>query len=296
MSYFKILTIAIFELLERNIAIIKTNLKMKKVILLSMFLSVLGLNATSKVLDVKKVDTEKPVKIDMELNEYQNAITLYQSLKGAKPNLIRLFLKKQSKANEEKLQYELSKLAPKGTILEAVKPEKLTKPIVLTPQKETSKAPNQFYKLNQLHTSLHEKARCQRDLYQKATSLKLQLNEVHDLEENKALNLALEIENCFDEINAIQNILSHYVTHKVVLNLEKPSFKDLTPAQLLQRRTNKRANKTKVETAIVIFKENLNQTLSIAQKTKTENLLQKKEEKLLQLDIDIVDLTNLINS
>ena len=45
--------------------------------------------------------------------DYKKGVALYASLKGHSPNLLRLFLKKQSISNAEKLKYELGKFRKK---------------------------------------------------------------------------------------------------------------------------------------------------------------------------------------
>lgn len=225
---------------------------------------------------------------------YQEGILIYSQLKGAKPNLVRLFFRKENTANKNKLAYELEKHKPTTTQPNIVIPVKET--VAVVPDVIPQKSKVFFYKIRELHTSLHDTAIHQTSIYKKAMSLKMQLNELHKDEEGKALKFCLEIENIFDEIDAIQKVLKHYVDHKVVLDISKPCFTDLSPAQLLQRRNNKRANKTKVEKRITDLSELLTTSLSIAVKTKTEIALEKKQAKLLQLETDIVELMKLINT
>ncbi|WP_028890869.1 hypothetical protein [Tenacibaculum sp. 47A_GOM-205m] len=233
------------------------------------------------------------------VQDYQQGIILYSTLPGAKPNLVRLFFKKQSKANEEKLAYELSKYKEEGAIEDKVDKESVIPEIVpesnnvvtVTHQSKTQF----FYRLNELHTSLHGKAREQRDLFQKAISLKLQLNELHELEEAKALSLCIEIENTFDKIDSIQKILKHYVDHKVVLDITEQNYSDLTPAQLLLRIKSKREARSKQKARVKKLMVELGQNLSKSQRTKKEVALEKAEAKILVLDQNVNELNNLIN-
>ncbi|WP_281980472.1 hypothetical protein [Tenacibaculum mesophilum] len=230
---------------------------------------------------------------------YKEGILLYSSLQGAKPNLVRLFFKKQSLANEQKLAYELSKYKEEiaiehEVVQEPTTPVNVPKTKVVIPDAYQSKT-QFFYRLNELPTSLHEKARLQRDLFQKAISLKLQLNELHELEETKALKLCIEIENTFDEIDAIQKILKHYVDHKVVLDIEEQNFSNLTPAQLLLRVKSKREGRSKQRARVKKLTKELGQNLSKSQRTKKEVALEKAEAKVLVFDQDIIELNKLIN-
>ncbi|MBS9773814.1 MAG: hypothetical protein KGV59_01475 [Tenacibaculum sp.] len=235
--------------------------------------------------------------------DYQKGIALYQTLKGAKPNLIRLFLKKETKANADKLTYELSKLKDNQEIIntDSQKITNLNKSktddLKVNNQEKKATTPLFFYKLNQLHKDLHEVARLQRDNFQKAVSLKLQLNDLHKDDEIRALKICIEIERLFDEIDNIQKILEHYVNHKVVLLPKTSDFTDLSPAQLLQRRNNKRANKSKITKKLERLNiESLKENLTIAKRTKIDVQIEKNNAKLLILDQDIIELDKLINS
>lgn len=228
---------------------------------------------------------------------YQEGILLYSSLSSAKPNLLRLFFKKQSKSNEEKLAYELSKYKT-ATASELVTTEETNTDIsvddAFVPVKHQSKT-QFFYRLNELHHSLHKKAMHQRNLFQKAISLKLQLNDLHEAEEVKALKMCVEIENIFDEIDAIQKQLKHYVDHKVVLEEVISDFSNLSPAKLLQRRNTKRATLSRQKKRVEKLTSDLGQNLSKAQKTKSEVALEKAEAKVLLLEDDIIQLNKLID-
>ncbi|WP_340074527.1 hypothetical protein [Leptobacterium sp. I13] len=232
---------------------------------------------------------------------YQEGITVYASLKGHSPNLVRLFLRGQTLRNEEKLKYELGKhrQRPKRHST-ADKEAKKKAPRGVSPAiKEAVINPphlpaNYFYRLNQLHPGLHQLAIKQRNDFQTAIAAKLRLNELHPEEEGEALKLCLQIEDLFDAIESAQKVLSHYVMHKVVLNLEPMSFSDLTPAQLLQRRNNKRAAIAKLKGRIAGYKKQLANEMPTAKKTKLKTQLEKIHRKLLQHEIELQQLNELI--
>ncbi|CAA0150082.1 hypothetical protein V2647_03665 [Tenacibaculum maritimum] len=239
--------------------------------------------------------------------DYNTGVLLYASLKGYNPNLVRLFLKKESPSNLEKLKYELGKFKTKEKV-------KITKPLIVKneknpqsnidikingrecyPKTNTQNFSFYFYRLNELHVDLHPLSQKQRANFQKAISLKLQLNEKHKDEEGVSLALCIEIEGLFDAIETAQKVLKHYVEHKVVLNIAPRNYSFLTPAQLIQSRNNKRISISKYKKKIKSFENDLRQNLSKSEATKKRIVLEKAKSKLLEHELDLQLLNELIN-
>lgn len=258
---------------------------------------------------------------------YQEGVTLYASLKGHSLNLLRLFLRKQSISNADKLKYELGKhrKTTKTKIVTPAIKEKSPK-LKINPQvdfikvdpKTANSKPkynidikidgrekkptlkqqaqnNSFYSLNELHIDLHPLAIKQRNDFQTAISLHTQLVRLHPDEEGAALKLCIQIEDLFDAIETTQKVLDHYVTYKVVLNIESRNFKDLSPAQLLRSRNNKSTSVSKYKKKVATLKLQLGQNLSKADKNKNAVALEKAENKLLHHELELQQLNELIN-
>jgi hypothetical protein len=236
---------------------------------------------------------------------YQKGVTLYASLKGHSLNLLRLFLRKQSISNADKLKYELGKhrKSPKTKIVTPAikeKPQKLKIDpqvdfIKVDPKTANSKN-GSFYSLNKLHIDLHPLAIKQRNDFQIAISLHSQLTRLHVDEEGAALTLCIKIEDLFDAIETAQKVLDHYVTHKIVLNIESRNFKALSPALLIQSRNNKRISLSKYKKKVETLKLQLGQNLSKAAKNKNAVALEKAENKLLHHELELQQLNELINA
>lgn len=231
---------------------------------------------------------------------YQEGVTLYASLKGHSPNLLRLFLRKKSTVNFDKLKYELGKYRKKTKIAEPVILENRESLIQIPPTNAVkvdlkTAISNGFYRLNELHIDLHPLAQKQRADFQKAISKHLQLTKLHAQEEGAALKLCIQIEDLFDAIETTQKVLDHYVKHKVVLNMVSRHFKDLSNAQLLQSRNNKRISVSKYKKKVATLKLQLGQNLSKSAKTKTEVALEKAENKLLHHELELQQLNELIS-
>ncbi len=224
---------------------------------------------------------------------YNEGISLYAKLPGHSKNLVRLFLLKDNARNREKLRYELEKhieTKPPESTAPPKAPEKVNLQV-----NSTSKANAHFYRLNQLPTSLHPLAIKQRTDFQEAISLKLQLNELHPDEEGVALEICLQIEDLFDAIETAQKVLDHYVDHKVVLNLSPRNYKDYSGGQLADARRNKRTSVTKYKKRVQALQEKSLQNLSKNDQNKTEIQLQKAKGNLLKHEMELQQLTELIN-
>jgi hypothetical protein len=241
-------------------------------------------------------------------SDYNAGVLLYASLNGHSHNLVRLFLRKESASNLEKLKYELGKFREKCTIEKPLIVKNLKKTQQVNLQVDFSKVNHQaktnnqkptsfyFYRLNELHVDLHPLSQQQRANFQKAISLKIQLNQLHPSEEAAALSLCIEIEDLFDAIETAQKVLKHYVDHKVVLNIEKRNYNSLTAAQLIQTRNNKRISVSKYSKKVNSLKSELGQNLSKSDTTKQEVTLEKAKSKLLEHELDLQQLNELINS
>lgn len=237
--------------------------------------------------------------------EYNEGVMLYMKQKGHSGNLVRLFLKKYSLNNQEKLEYELSKYrksqktkTTKAIILEKPSLYKITPSPVIkeVDTKITKEHAHYFYRLNQLPIELHALAIQQRNDFQTAISLKLQLNNLHPLEEGKALTICLAIEELFDSIEMAQNILKHYVKHKVIIDTTKRDFSKLTGDQRIIRLRNKRSSIAKLEKRIKGYSKALLNELPIDRKTKLKIQLQKSSENLLKQQIEVQELLDYINN
>ena len=227
---------------------------------------------------------------------YNEGVLIYASLKGHSANLLRLFLRKESVTNAEKLAYELGKFredpAPSIKIEVVSAQTKALGPTITPPAVNSSGG---FYRINELPTALHPLLIEQSTNYKLACSLHLQLTALHPDEEGAALKLCILIEDLFDSIETSQKVFDYYKKHKVVLNIKPRSFEDLTPAQLVQRRNNKKATISKHKKKVADLKSKFEQNMSKAERTKLKIAFEKAERTLLQHEYEAQELTNLIN-
>ena len=226
---------------------------------------------------------------------YQQGVLIYAGLKKSKPNLIRLFRLKENAYNTQKLKNELTKFKEvqiEQTFISEVTTKTSAKPTPAQNQTTTTYKP---LLINQLPVELHPVFIQQKQDFATACSLKIQLNNLTPEAEDEALKLCIEIESLFDKIEAAWKILDHYQETKEILQLQDNSFSNLTPAQLLQRRNQKRSTLSKTKSKIKQLNASLLKAETKALKTKIETTIARAKEKEINLQVDIQKLTDLIN-
>ena len=223
---------------------------------------------------------------------YNDGVAIYATLPNAKPNLLQLFKRKNTNAFLEKLKYELSKHkddASTFTPLQVVKETPVKSAITLHTPPPKYKA----VLIADFPTALHPVYIQQKNDFNTACSLKIQLNNLPAEDEENALALCLEIDKLFNAVELAWKQLDHYTDTKTVLEVQKNDFANLTPAQLLQRRNNKRSVLTKAKNQLLKYQKELPTT--IATKTKLSIKKEKQCSKIAQLELDILELDKLIN-
>ena len=222
---------------------------------------------------------------------YESGVHLYMAHPKANKNLLSVFLRKETIANYVKLKYELKKL-PDTLVINSTKIEVSTE--LPTTKKETpTKQRDAFQGLHikDLPIALHPMYIQQKADFQTACSLKLQLNAVLPKQEKKALELCIKIETLFDNIATAWEVFDYYKNHKVVIDLSVPTFKDLSPTQLIQRRNSKRSSITKAEKRLELYRKNktvlsTQHALKLIDRriAKTEQIVLKHKTELTQLN------------
>jgi hypothetical protein len=236
---------------------------------------------------------------------YMEGVALYGSLKGHSSNLLRLFLRKESVFNIEKLKYELGKFKEATEPISKTPdkrektPEKRIKSIEKITHSARSVGSNSvsggFYRINELPVELHPLLIAQGSNYKLACSAHLQLTSLHPDEEGAALKLCIQIEDLFDAIDVSQKVFDHYKKHKVVLDINPRNFSDLTPAQLIQSRNNKKATVSKHKKKVDTITNQLKRKVSKSETTKLNIAFEKAERTLVQHQYELQELINLIN-
>lgn len=226
--------------------------------------------------------------------DYTTGVALYAAHPKAKINLVRLFQLKKSSYNEQKLYNELVKCKDIAgpTIIVSTSAETTTP----TPPPTIKKPTYKQSRLSDYPQELHPVFIKQKNDFYTACSLKVQLNALAPEAEEAALKICLQIEDLFDGIEAAWKILDHYTETNTILEVKEHDFSALTPGQLILKRNSKRSSLTKAKRLVANYKAALLKPQTIAQKTRIEVKKEKQLTKISQLEIDVDQLTKLINT
>jgi hypothetical protein len=223
---------------------------------------------------------------------YEEGVAMYATLKEAKPNLLQLFKRKKTNAFADKLKYELSKYKDSETsftpLIASVK-----KPIIKPDTVIEEKPKYKNVLISDFPVVLHPVFIKQKNDFATACSLKIQLNALPAEDEEKALEICLQIDALFDAVELAWKQLDHFTDTKTVLEIKENDFEKLSPAQLILRRNNKRTVLTKTKKRLEVLLLQTPNTIKTT--TKQEITIEKQKTKFAQLEKDIADLTFLIN-
>jgi len=222
--------------------------------------------------------------------DYGTGLILYSKQKRHNKNLLRLFMRKNNRINQAKLKYELQKLQKFEV---ASSSEKVRKVIVTTSyQVQPTIKEYRTLRLNDLPVQLHDMYRKQKDVFYKACSLKIQLNNTPP--EVSGLYLCLEIDRLFDSIEKQWKVFDHYTKFKVVPEFEGKDYSTLSPVLLLKAERSKREAISKAKSRIKGWSIQLQKTTDKQKRYKLERQLQKKNEDLLAHEVDLETIRELI--
>jgi hypothetical protein len=248
---------------------------------------------------------------------YEDGILLYRALPNHNKNQLRIFLLKENFQNKIKLRYELQKnLQP--TLNVSAK----STPIVVAAAPAPLETESKYYRrvfLKDLPIALHKDYIQQKNDYNLACSLKLQLNKisitynkageaVFDDEENyvlkeltpfdkqKALKFSLEIMQLFKSINKTWEVIDFYLDHGRILETKTTNFSAFSETKLLLTRNSRASSLTRANSKLDTFLTQRKTTALKSFAIKLDIKIAKKQEHILQLKDDIVALDRLIHN
>ena len=210
--------------------------------------------------------------------QYKRLLTEYERLGGNLQGVPRFY----SLENEAKLRREMSKLANKPI-------SKLeNEPISPCGSHQIDKSANrQIDKLiSDYPHSLHPIYLAKKNHWLKACSLKLSLNALPAHQESQARTLQQQLWQLFEEMDACDTVLDHWLKYKRILLPDAPSQEEaldkLSPTQLVQRLHTLRSNIVSREKSLKKWRlqaaESEGENFTLAEKIfrKTEELEQLK--------------------
>ena len=209
--------------------------------------------------------------------QYKRLLTEYERLGGNLQGVPRFY----SLENEAKLRREMSKLANLPMSQLAPEPPKGDNP------KIDKSANRQIDKLiSDYPQALHPVYLAKKNHWLQACSLKLSLNALPAHQESQARALQQQLWQLFEEMDACDTVLDHWLKYKRILSSPAPTQEEaldkLTPAQLVQRLHTLRSNIVSREKSLKKWRlqaaESEGENFTLAEKIfrKTEELEQLK--------------------
>ena len=209
--------------------------------------------------------------------QYKRLLTDYERLGGNLQGVPRFY----SLENEAKLRREMSKLANLPMSQLAPEPPKGDNP------KIDKSANRQIDKLiSDYPQALHPVYLAKKNHWLQACSLKLSLNALPAHQESQARALQQQLWQLFEEMDACDTVLDHWLKYKRILLPAAPSQEEaldkLSPTQLVQRLHTLRSNIVSREKSLIKWRlqaaESEGENFTLAEKIfrKTEELEQLK--------------------
>ena len=103
--------------------------------------------------------------------------------------------------------------------------------------------------------ALHGVYRAKREAWLRACSLKLTLNAIPMVEEDKARELQRQLWQLFSAMDNYDVVLQYWRNHKKILEPQKEDYSRLTPVELVQRRNTLRSNIVSREKSLAKWEE-----------------------------------------
>jgi hypothetical protein len=234
---------------------------------------------------------------------YKEGVLLYASLPTHNKMLLKNFQKKQSPQLLEKLKYELSKIDKSEKVIEKpiirqiVSKQNVSKIDVVQyiEQQQTNHQTKQALYFHELPTEMRPFLLEANTLFKEMCFLKVQLNELPDEAELKAIEIQLQI-NQKQKRNALcWEKIDYWKTHKVAPKEAKSKFETLTPANLVKQEQYLFASISKMKKRLAENKEQLKTANGVNEVNKLQRAVAKQESTLIAKNEELIKIKSLIN-
>ncbi|WP_265427871.1 hypothetical protein [Chryseobacterium sp. YIM B08800] len=177
---------------------------------------------------------------------------LYQQYisNGGDAKKVQLY-KSFSPANYAKLKYFVKQLNIDVPFPDAGSAKKITQTVtkVNTPEKPRKSIFSDF--ISQYPKELHSAFKQRYDHWLEACALKVELNDVHQTDEETAYDIQFKLLDHLEKMDRCQKALDHYNKNKRIMLTETlADFSKLSPMELLKKRNATRSNITKRKATI----------------------------------------------
>lgn len=236
---------------------------------------------------------------------YQEGVLLYASFPTHNKTLLKNFQRKENAQLLEKLKYELSKI-DKSVKVTPIKNEVVEKPNigqkVSTPNvvqyiehQQTQYTTKQALYFHELPTELRPILLEANTLFKEMCLLKVQLNELPEEAESKALSIQIDITKKQKQNALCWEKLDYWKTHKVAPKEAKSKFEILTPANLVKQEQYLFASISKMKKRLESNRELLKTTVGVIELNKLQRTIAKQESTLIAKNEELLKIKALIN-
>ena len=224
---------------------------------------------------------------------YPAGIEIYSQLNSCNKNILRILKFKETKPNLDKLKYELGKFLPKEIVFEPQKKKEQTSVNISTTAEENEKAQRILF--HNLPAELRPELFKANELFRKNCLLKVSLNELSSNQEEKALEIQLEISENFKLNKLCWSKIDHWIDHRQLPTLIENEFSKLSPAQLLRKQQYLFQNISKMQKRFLENSKQLTSCTDIAKKSRLQRLIAKQDSELIKKNDELQTITRLIN-
>jgi hypothetical protein len=224
---------------------------------------------------------------------YSIGIEIYSQLNSCNKNILRILKLKETKPNLDKLKYELGKFLPKESNSIQNQKQEQTSVKISTTAEENEKAQRILF--HNLPAELRPELFKANELFRKNCFLKVTLNELSADQEEKALEIQIEIAENFKLNKLCWSKIDHWIEHRQLPSLIENEFSKLSPAQLLRKQQYLFQNISKMQKRFLENSKQLTSCTDTAKKSKLQRLIAKQDSDLIKKNEELQTITRLIN-
>ena len=183
---------------------------------------------------------------------------------------------------------------------EAVAPKPTVKENVQLKRNELSrKSTESFFakvRFGDLPAQLRQRYRILKDLFYEMNECKFKLNDIPAENEHQALDLILKIEDLNDKKSLIWREIDHWIHYKTLLPIEtEEDFSKVPPHLLAVKKANIKSSISKISKRIDEWKKSLETIEDKKEKIKTEQQINRSDQKLHKHELNLLKIQNLLH-
>ena len=227
--------------------------------------------------------------------DYTFGVAIYGDLPKHNRNLLTMFQKKENSFNRDKLKHELQKYLDAPVVVPIVKK---VVPVIKVNSVETAVLANEAKQalfFHQLPPELQPVLLEAHQLFKENCFLKVQLNDLPEHAEKKALELQIQIARNFEQNALCWKKIDYFLEHRVVPQSKQSEHESLTPAGLLRKQQLLYASISKLKSRLAENNTKLPLAVYVTDRNKLERVIMKQEENLLKQNEELLIISKTID-